>query len=382
MKKKILIVGGSHSEIPLIQAAKKLGLYVMTTGNQKNGLGHQYADAFYTADYSDNEVIYRLAKRLQVDHICFGAHDLSMLSTVYAATKLSLGNFDDLETTKILHHKDKFKAFARRHGLLTPQAESFGDYRQALTYVMKLELPFVVKPVDLGGGKGIRIVRHAGEVEAAIQNAFDCSREGKIVVEEFFEGSLHSFSTFIQNQKVVFYFADDEYPCPSNPYGVCTSASPATNFDAVRSTLINQTEKIAELLHLKDGLLHMQYLQNGEEVAVVEFTRRMPGDMYNRPVEISTGVDYAENIIRFCCGMQVEIEERPQEKFVSRHCITADSFHDIVFSDAIVPHVFDKIIWGNRQGTEKKGIVFLQYDSYDEMIQKTSRLNEWIVVEP
>ena len=35
--KKMLMLGGSHAEIPMIQAARKLGYYVITTGNQAQG---------------------------------------------------------------------------------------------------------------------------------------------------------------------------------------------------------------------------------------------------------------------------------------------------------------------------------------------------------
>ena len=41
---KLLLLGGSHAEIPLILAAKELGYYVITTGNDQKGLGHSYAN--------------------------------------------------------------------------------------------------------------------------------------------------------------------------------------------------------------------------------------------------------------------------------------------------------------------------------------------------
>ncbi|MBR6310745.1 MAG: carboxylate--amine ligase, partial [Paludibacteraceae bacterium] len=52
-QKKLLLLGGSHAEIPLIQAAHELGWYVITTGNNRDGLGHPYADKTVFADFSD-----------------------------------------------------------------------------------------------------------------------------------------------------------------------------------------------------------------------------------------------------------------------------------------------------------------------------------------
>jgi len=148
MKQKILIVGGSHSEIPLIKAAKELDLYVITTGNQANGLGHQYSDEFHLVDYADDEAIYNLAKKLKIDFICFGAHDLSMFSTVYTASRLGFNTFDDYETTQILHHKDMFKTFAAKHDILTPKAYSFDKQNDAIDFAMNFSMPFIIKPID------------------------------------------------------------------------------------------------------------------------------------------------------------------------------------------------------------------------------------------
>lgn len=380
MKKKILIVGGSHSEIPLVRAAKALGFYVITTGNQPQGLAHREADEYQAADYADREAVCRLAEKLDIDHICFGAHDLSMISTVYTAQKLGLGSFDTLETTLLLHHKDRFKRFAASHRLATPAAKDFSSEEKALEYASARPLPFVVKPVDLGGGKGIRIVRRHEEAGEAIREAFRFSKTGNIVIEAYFEGSLHSFSTFIVDRKIVFSHADDEYPCRDNPYGVCTSTAPATDFEAVEKKLREETERVAQLLGLEDGLLHLQYLQNGEDIAVVEFTRRMPGDMYNVPVERLTGFPYAENVVRSCCGMPIRVPSvRPKEKYVSRHCIVSRDRGKRFETDAkLETYIFDRCIWGDAQNMDKQGILFLEYGTFGEMRRMTSAIDTLI----
>jgi len=381
MKKKILIVGGGHSEIPLVNAARELGLYVITTGNSPSGLAHKYSDKFYNCDYSNKEDIYQLAKKIGIDFICFGAHDLSYFSTVYSASKLGLDYFDDMKTAQILHHKDKFKKFCLENNILSPKAKSFTDKNEALDYVThKIKLPCMVKPIDMGGGKGITKINSTDDIENAIKNAFNYSKSKAIVVEDFFEGSLHSFSTFIVDKKVKFHFEDMEISCKNNPYGVCTSISPSENVENVINALIIETEKVVNLLNLKDGLLHMQYLRNNKDIAIVEFTRRIPGDMYNIPVEISTGFQYAKNIIRYAMGQIVNIENKKQEKFVSRHCIVGEG--NIIFDTVIKNNIVNEVIWNNSQDIPKQGIVFLKYNSREEMLEKTNNINNLIKVNP
>ena len=64
-KPKILILNGSHSEIPLINAAQALGFHVVTTGNSPDLIGHSFADEYYPADYSDQRAILTLAQTCQ-----------------------------------------------------------------------------------------------------------------------------------------------------------------------------------------------------------------------------------------------------------------------------------------------------------------------------
>jgi phosphoribosylaminoimidazole carboxylase (NCAIR synthetase) len=59
--KRISIVGGSHSEIPLIYAAKRLGYQVFTSGNRPRDIGHRLADGFENCDYSDPAAILSVA---------------------------------------------------------------------------------------------------------------------------------------------------------------------------------------------------------------------------------------------------------------------------------------------------------------------------------
>ena len=57
-KKRLLILNGSHSDIPLIKAGKELGFYVITTGNNKNLIGNKYADEYHPEDFSDKDTAY------------------------------------------------------------------------------------------------------------------------------------------------------------------------------------------------------------------------------------------------------------------------------------------------------------------------------------
>jgi len=352
--KKILIVGGSHSELPLVKEAKKRGLFVITTGNQKNGISHKYADKVILEDYSDKEAVLKIAKKEKIDYICFGAHDLSMISTSYVAEKLGINLFDDYDTTLKLHHKDRFKKTAQKLHLSTAKSYSFSNEKKAEEFANEFSLPFIVKPIDLGGGKGIKKVEKKEDIKEAVKNAFNFSKSKKIIIEEWFEGSLHSLSMFVKNRQIAFYYTDSEYPCKYNPYGVCLSVSTNPKFELIKKRVFEDTQKLINYLDLKDGLLHLQYLQNNDKYSLIEYTRRMPGDFYNVPVELSTGFEYSKTIIDFVSGKSPDIEQKEAKKLISRFCV----------EDEFIKN--NSLLYNFTETTNKKGIQFFEFKNLEE----------------
>ena len=140
-RKKILIPGGKYSDLALVNAAHRLGLYVITAGTHTHAPAHNFADEYVCVDYSDKEAILQLAKEKKVDYMCTCANDFGMLSTAYACEKLGLPGHDSYETTLTIHNKDRFKPLAKKLGLHTPIAEVFTDKETALQFALMPRVP-------------------------------------------------------------------------------------------------------------------------------------------------------------------------------------------------------------------------------------------------
>ena len=389
-KKKIIILNGSHSDIPLIKAAKSLGFYVVTTGNNPNLIGHAYADEYHFADYSDPDAILRIAEKLKIDAVCSCTNDFGAITASFVSDKMNLPGHDSYDTTLILHHKDRFKRFALDNDIQTPYAECFDKLDAALSSVSRYKYPLIIKPIDLTGGKGVSKVTSIEQYKDAVNLSFSVSRVNRIVVEKFIEGTQHSFSTFILKGKVVFYFSDNEYSY-LNPDLVSTSAAPAISVDKVVDTLIKTAEKIASLLSLKDGVFHIQYLYYNSEAYIIEITRRCSGDLYPYPVDYSTGLDWASWIVKAETGMNCsEFPKVNQKGYCGRHCIMSSkngTVKNVVIDEHIAGNIYNKLMWWEKGYCiknyleEKIGIVILKYDSMDEMLDKTKRINDLIFID-
>jgi len=386
--KKLLVLNGSHSDIPLIEAGRKLGFRVLTTGSDSSLIGHRRADEYHFADFSDHSAVLKLAESLGIDAICSCANDFGALTAAFVSEQLGLAGHDSFQTTLTLHHKDRYRQFAKHVGVPSPVSASFVDINEALN--PPIPLPVIVKPVDLTGGKGVTRVDHAGDYELAVRNAFATSRCKRIIVEEFLPGTLHSLTTFLQKQKVIFHFCDNEYSF-QNPYLVSTSAGPATDFEHVSHDLLAAAEHVAEQLNLVDGVLHMQYIMTNRSAKIIEITRRCSGDLYPDPVQRATGVPWAEWIVRAECGMDTSgFPHARQQGFVGRHCIMAPrngTVRNVRIAPELHPCICSQMAWwkpGDRienHLVQKLGILQLQYHSQQQMMAMTHNINSLVQVE-
>ena len=395
LNKKILLLGGGHAEIPLIQAAHELGWYVITTGNAREGLGHPYADKNVFADFSDKDAMLELAKSEGVQAVCSGCNDFALLSTVYVCEKLGLPGHDSYATSLKIHHKDKYRALATRLGIPTPRALVVRSAADFETAIAQLTFPIIVKPVDLTGGKGIHRAANADEAREAYKDACSRTRQDHIVVEEFVQGSNHGFSAMLVKGKVAFAFSDNEQYY-INKYMVSGANSPSTSSDKTLAMLREYSERIAQELHLVDGILHIQYIERADGTPIIiEICRRPPGDLYIKFVKYATGVDYPKFIVQAETGEDISsIADVPTQGFWLRHCIMSDcqagdngctgTVHDVVFAPEIQGNIVEKFLW-YKPGeiitdklTYKAGIVFFKFDTLTEMQDKTARMPDLV----
>ena len=90
-----------------------------------------------------------------------------------------------------------------------------------------------------------------------------------------------------------------------------------------KASISYQCEIIADLLDLKDGLMHIQFIVDVQHnPTIVEICRRIPGDLYPKLVEYSTGFPYCERIIESYLG--ASIAEPTSSKLnlnITRHCL-------------------------------------------------------------
>jgi len=377
MQKRVLILNTSHNDLRLILALKELGYYVIATGNQPGLIGEKFVNEYIRMDYSDKEKALELSEKLKIDAICACCNDFGVITAAYVAEKMGLPGHDTYENVLIMHHKDRFKQFAREHGIQAPHAEYFSTEAEAAAWLGNAEYPVIVKSADLSAGNGVSRADTYKESVEAIKKAFYCSRIKRIVIEPFIEGSQHACCTFLINRKVAAYCTNNEYSFV-NPYRVEIDTYPAKNFESVKEILLGEAEKMASLLNLKDGIFHMQYRVKEGKPYIIEAMRRVLGNLYMIPAEKLTGINWDYWEARTHCGL--DCSDFPanikQKGFYAYRAIMSKengTVKKIVIPALFSKYIFDEcMLWQpdkpiRNYMSEPLGFLFFQFDSEKEM---------------
>jgi predicted ATP-grasp superfamily ATP-dependent carboligase len=315
--KKVLLIGTSFSAVPIYFALKNRGFHVTVCGDVKTDPCHQYADNSLYIDYSNPEALYDEVEKSDFDFLVPSCNDYSYLSASKVANSLGFPGFDTNETTAILHTKKLFRERTAKFNLRAPKTISDLSY--------DLPFPYLIKPVDSYSGRGVTLVNSVEEISEAIKVATEASRTGEFIIEEYVRGTLHSCSAFISKNKIYTDFFVDEY-CTTYPYQVNCSNHPSLISDEIKFAVRLEIERLANELDIIDGLLHTQFISDGENFWIIECMRRCPGDLYGSLIERSTGVKYTDLfIIPFIeCEYSNKLKNQ-HEYFYGRHTISSDN---------------------------------------------------------
>lgn len=388
--KRVLLLNAGHTEIPIIRELKKMGYYIITTGNRADMPGHKLADKYVKADYSDKEAVLKVAEDEKIDRIVSCAYDAAYVSSAYVAEKLGLGGHDTYKNACRLHEKDKFKELCQKLEIPNPISTPFEKKEDALIFALDAVYPIIVKATDQASGIGIMRAGNYEEAEVAIENAFEKSKNKRIVIEPFVEGSQESFVAFVVDGKVVACTACDCYS-PINPYLIQTETMPSRNFDHLKEQLISITELLFEKLDLVDGLITLQYIVKDNTPYIIEMMRRCLGNRFLYPVSYVTGLNwyYAMTIAELGMDCHNLDMGTPLSKFAGHHAIMSTVngiYRGIEIPENIMEHVqeYDELFHdGDRihnYMSERMGYIYYTYDERELMDKSVLEFNKNIKI--
>ena len=272
--KKILILVAGQSNLPFIQAAKDLGLYVITCDNNKSNPGHKFADENIFIDVYDYKSIIEAIKDKNIDGVMsfVSAHGLNSASKIAEYYKLKGYTQFALKT---LTNKGLFREFLSKNNLNFPAFQCVHnleeiDYEQ-LTY------PIIIKPTDKGGSQGVIKINNRNDLDLNFQTSKNFSDSETVIIEEFLDGEdLINGDCIIYNGEIIAdivgnYIYDNE---TNNVLPI------GTVFPAMHdvSEALKQVSIIIKTLEIPNGIINFEAIIKNNKPYIIEINPRPSGN--------------------------------------------------------------------------------------------------------
>lgn len=202
--KTILIIGAGLLQVPAIKTANSMGLTTVVTDYNKEAPGMKIADFPIVVSTRDIEGTVRVIKefysRQKIDGAITVGTDASM--TVSAvANALGLPGIK-YENAIAASNKIKMRERFREYNVAIPDFYKCWSFEDLKNAVKNLGFPFVLKPADNMGARGVMKVESEANLESAFLNAKNGSPSGELIAEEYMDGPELSIDALIYNGEI------------------------------------------------------------------------------------------------------------------------------------------------------------------------------------
>ena len=302
---KLLVLGGSPFQVPLIKKAKDMGLHVITCDYLPDNPGHVLADEYHNASTTDKEAILALARKLDIDAITTFCSDPAVPTVGYVADHLGLPG-PSLDAVEQLTEKDKFRNLMKKVGLNVPPCFTVkaGEMPDEIDPAQR----YIVKPVDSSGSKGI--TQSTGEtkpLKQAIDYALQFSRAGRCIIEGYIDGKQVHGDAFIKDGKLIYHYLGDHYFfTDTNSFIPISTRWPASISDSAMQSVIEQTEMIMQAVGYVDGPINIEARIGSDNKAyIIEIGPRNGGNFVPIIQQELSGFDFTNAVINMALGKNV-----------------------------------------------------------------------------
>lgn len=309
---KALVLAGGFPQIALILELKGRGYTVLLADYLENPVAKPYADEFYRISTLDVEGIKALAAAQSVDLVITACTDQALLTVAKVSEELGLPCYIDYETALRVTNKFYMKQTFRDNGI--PSAKYFTADKLDESLVRDLRYPCIVKPVDCNSSKGVAKVYCPDELEAAFALAVKYSRTDTAIVEEYIEGREITVDVQVKDgcTHVLSMAYSDKIP-DEDKFVIWRTRYPISESEAVISCIEDTAQRIADAFGLRDSLMLIQLICDGENIFVLEFSARTGGGVKHQLIKKVSGFDVIGAVVDLSLGKSPEVEIRPPE---------------------------------------------------------------------
>lgn len=313
--KRLMILGAGYTQIPLIEAARRLGCHTITASIAGDYPGFEAADETAYVDIADPQAVAEKAKELQVDGIATCGLDLGMAAIGAACEQMHLSG-PSREAAKKASNKLEMKKALVAAGVQTARFVCVHNREELAEAIQTLPFPVILKAVDQMGSRGIFRCGTPEEVWENYDKTMAATKKDYCLLEEFIEGEIFGVEAMIQHGEILFWLPNNIEAFQSTTPTPIGHSVPFRELDTLGEQIRIQTEKAIRALGLDDCPVNCDFIKKDGKVYVIELTGRSGATGLSEMVSIYYGIDYYEMIVRLALGEPVGTYFGQKEHYV------------------------------------------------------------------
>ena len=300
-----MILGASYSQLPLYEAARKLGAATVAASTPGDWPGFAVADESVYADITNPEAILKAAQEKGIDGIATCCLDAGVRALGYTCEKMGLIG-PSARAADISNDKFKMKEAFMAGGVQCARHICIHSLEELEEALEKLEFPVVLKAVDLMGSRGIFRCNTREETFFYYNKTMEATRKDYCLVEEFIEGQVLGCEAMIQNGRLLYCLPNNIEAFQSYVPTPIGHSVPYKKQNELGREVEDQVKLAIRAAGLDNCPVNCDLIEKNGKIYVIEITGRAGGTCLPEMVSIYYGINYYEAIVRLALGMDVQ----------------------------------------------------------------------------
>lgn len=357
--KKAFVLGGTNAHGELIRNLKARAYQTYLIDYLDSPPAAAFADVHIRESALDRVRVHEICKDHAADLVISTCIDQAMVTAAYVAEELGLPAHISYQTSLDVTNKILMKERMLASGVPSSRFKIVHDLSEVLD--IDLHYPLVVKPADSNSSKGVRKADNLDELKVFASDAYSISRDNRIIVEEFAEGTEIGMDCFVQNKKAkIIMMHRKRKPMLDNHdvlFSIGSVSPPDIEPEAHRNLQV-VADLIAQTFDLDNCPLLIQAVVNGPDVKVLEFSPRIGGGLNFRTIMKYRNFDIIDAAIDSFLGVEVDVRfTMPDFYHAENHLYARNGIFDQILGvdDLVRSGVIDELYPNKVQGYQVTG---------------------------
>ena len=299
--KKLIILGGNPETAILVDIAISMGIYTIVVDPNPDAPAKKNASEAYDIDGFEVDKIVQLAKDLKVDAVLVGVADILVKPYGEICAKLNMPTYANKEAIEAFCSKDGFKKYCEKFDIQDIPG-TYLDNNSSIEKPENIDYPLMIKPVDNGGGVGMKICRDDKDFKESVKTALKFSKKGVVLVEKYMEcddmAVYYTFRNGIPYLSATYDRITTKIQGDFSPVGI-GAIYPSKNTNLFVEKIHPKLSDFFKKLKIQNGLLNLQFFVENGVFYAYDPGFRLQGEAPHIHLAHINGFDHRKMLINF-----------------------------------------------------------------------------------